>query len=87
VKVSVKSVGHIRKSVGREVVELEGGSFTAGGVIDAMREVASSDPNVGFTRFNTLLVVNGRSAFTAAADDRALEDGDEVLLLPFSHGG
>lgn len=86
-KLVVRCAGHIRKSVGREVVELDGESFTAGGVIDAVRQVAASDPDLGFTKFNTLLVVNGKSAFTAAADDRALEDGDEVLLLPFSHGG
>jgi molybdopterin converting factor small subunit len=31
--------------------------------------------------------VNGKTAFTAAADDRKIVDGDEVLLVPFSHGG
>ena len=45
------------------------------------------DPNLGFSKFNTLVIVNGSSAFTAAADDRMIGDGDEVLLLPFSHGG
>jgi sulfur carrier protein ThiS len=45
------------------------------------------DPNLGFSVYNTLVIVNGEVAFTAAASDRVLEDGDEVLLLPFSHGG
>jgi len=86
-RVRVSCIGHIRKSVGREVVELEGPEYTASKVIEELREMVGPADEAGFTKFNTLLVVNGRSAFTAAADDRALQDGDEVLLLPFSHGG
>lgn len=83
----VRCLGHIRTSVGRETVEVPGDDMTANELIETLREMARSDPHVGFTRFNTLLVVNGESAFTAAADDRRLKDGDQVLLVPFSHGG
>lgn len=86
-RVTVTCVGHIGRSVGKEVVSLDADSLTAGKVIEMMRDMAASDPDRGFTKFNTLLVVNGHSAFTAASDDRELKDGDEVLLLPFSHGG
>jgi molybdopterin converting factor small subunit len=86
-KISIKCLGHIKTSIGTETVELQGEALTAGGVIDTLRKMGAGDPNLGFTRFNTLLVVNGSSAFTAAADDRKLSDGDEVLLVPFSHGG
>lgn len=84
--VRVKCMGHIKTSLGREVVELSG-EMSAGELVDALRKMAGSDPGVGFNRFNTLLVVNGESAFTAASDDRRLHDGDEVFLVPFSHGG
>jgi molybdopterin converting factor small subunit len=87
VTIRVTCLGHIKTSVGREKVELQGDGMTAGELIDAIRKMGAADQNLGFTKFNTLLVVNGKSAFTAAADDRRLEDGDEVLLLPFSHGG
>jgi molybdopterin converting factor small subunit len=80
-------MGHIRTSLGKETIELEEEGLTATGLIEALRTMGSSDPNLGFTKFNTLLVVNGASAFTAASDDRQLKDGDEVMLLPFSHGG
>lgn len=83
----VTCLGHIRTSVGQETVEIPNESMTAGELIEALRGMAGSDPHVGFTKFNTLLVVNGESAFTAAADDRRLKDGDRVLLVPFSHGG
>jgi hypothetical protein len=33
------------------------------------------------------MIVNDGEAFTPAASDRVLIDGDSVLLLPFSHGG
>lgn len=86
-KIRVTCVGHIRKSVGREVLDLEGSGYTASKLIDEVRDMVKPGGEAGFTKFNTLLVVNGMSAFTAAADDRVLRDGDEVLLLPFSHGG
>jgi molybdopterin converting factor small subunit len=84
--VRVKCMGHIKTSLGREAVELPG-EMSAGELIDTLRRMAESDPHVGFNRFNTLLVVNGESAFTAASNDRKLHDGDEVFLVPFSHGG
>lgn len=85
--ITVKCLGHIRTSIGKETVEISSDGMRAGELIDALREMAASDPHLGFNRFNTLLVVNGESAFTAAADDRVLRDGDQVLLVPFSHGG
>lgn len=42
----------------------------------------------GFTKYNTLLVVNDGEAFSASAhEERRLSDGDSVVLVPFSHGG
>jgi molybdopterin converting factor small subunit len=85
--IRVKCVGHIRTSVGAETVELQETEISATGLMERMRDMARSDPKLGFTKFNTLIIVNGGQAFTAAAEDRKLKDGDEVLLLPFSHGG
>ncbi len=85
--IRVTCVGHIRTSLGRETVEVPGDRIKASDLVERLREMGRSDPNLGFNRYNTLLIVNGSVAFTAAASDRILEDGDEVLLLPFSHGG
>lgn len=84
--IRVRSVGHIRTSLGRDVVELDEKTITSGAMIEKLRAIAGGDPRLGFTKVNTLIVVNGGEAFSAA-EDRALKDGDEVLLLPFSHGG
>ena len=83
----VKAVGHIRRSLGAETVELDERGIGAVDLIERLRERAREGPDVGFTRFNTLIVVNGGQAFIPAAEDRKLKDGDEVLLLPISHGG
>ena len=85
--IRVRTMGHIRTSLGKEMVELEGDGMSVVEMMERLRKMASSDPHLGFTKFNTLVIVNGGEAFTAAAEDRELKDGDEVLLLPFSHGG
>ncbi|MDA4136210.1 MAG: MoaD/ThiS family protein [Thaumarchaeota archaeon] len=85
--IRVRCLGHIKTSVGSETVEIRENTMNAGELIESLRKMGAKDPHLGFTRFNTLLIVNGQTAFTAAADDRKLVDGDEVLLVPFSHGG
>jgi molybdopterin converting factor small subunit len=85
--IRVKCLGHIRTSLGMEVIELEENGIRAAAMIEKLRVMGSRDPHLGFTKFNTLIVVNNGEAFTAAAEDRLLGDGDEVLLIPFSHGG
>lgn len=86
--IRVNLAGHIRTSLGTDRVEIEDGEIGASDLIEKLRAMAGGDERLlGFTRFNTLIIVNGTEAFTAAADDRRLLDGDEVLLLPFSHGG
>jgi len=83
----VTCLGHIKTSVGKETVELPGPEITAARLIEKLREMGAGDRHLGFTKFNTLIVVNEEAAFTAAAEDRVLKDGDEVVLVPFSHGG
>jgi molybdopterin converting factor small subunit len=85
--IRVTCVGHIRTSVGRAMVEVQEDKISASALIERLREMGRDDPNLGFSKFNTLVIVNGSSAFTAAAEDRTIDDGDDVLLLPFSHGG
>ena len=85
--IRVTCIGHIRTSVGKETVEIQDSGMKTSELIGRLREMGRGDPNLGFSVYNTLVIVNGEVAFTAAASDRVLEDGDEVLLLPFSHGG
>jgi len=85
--IRVKFFGHIRTSVGEEKLEFPDDEMKTSELVEKVRELGRRDPRMGFTVYNTLVIVNGSSAFTAASDDRLLKDGDEVVLLPFSHGG
>lgn len=85
--IRVTCVGHIGTSVGRETMEIPGDGMKTSELIEMLREMGRDDPALGFTKYNTLVVVNSGDAFTGATRDRVLHDGDEVVLLPFSHGG
>jgi molybdopterin converting factor small subunit len=85
--IRITCVGHIRTSLGKEVVELDDKQIGAAEMIERLRTMGRADPQLGFTKFNTLIIINGGEAFTAGAEDRQLSDGDEIVLLPFSHGG
>ena len=85
--IKVRCVGHIRTSLGTEELNLNIAEISSSELLDRLRGMGKSDPRLGFTKYNTLLIVNEGEVYTAAADDRLLRDGDTVLLLPFSHGG
>ncbi len=85
--IRVRCVGHIRTSLSREELEIDDAEISATRLIERLREMGSNDPRLGFTKFNTIMIVNHGEAFTPGAADRTLKSGDEVLLLPFSHGG
>jgi molybdopterin converting factor small subunit len=85
--IKVRCAGHIRSSLGTEELNLEVAEISSSELLVRLRVMGKSDPRLGFTKYNTLLIVNGGEVYTAAADDRLLRDGDTVLLLPFSHGG
>jgi molybdopterin converting factor small subunit len=85
--IRIRCMGHIQTSVGSEMVELDAESISSTELIERLRERGKADPRLGFTKYNTILIVNDGVAFTAAADDRTLRNGDEVVLIPFSHGG
>lgn len=85
--IKVRCAGHIRSSIGTEELNLDVAEISSSELLERLRAMGKSDPRLGFTKYNTLLIVNGGEVYTAAADDRLLRDGDTVLLLPFSHGG
>jgi molybdopterin synthase sulfur carrier subunit len=45
------------------------------------------DPQLEDTRPNTLILVNGREISVLEGLETKVKDGDEVVLIPFVHGG
>lgn len=82
----VRCVGHIASGVGRVELELAGGELGATELVEKVRE-ASGRADPGFTKFNTVVMVEDGEAFVPAGSDRKVPDGSRVVLIPFSHGG
>lgn len=74
--------------MGAERMDLQEEGITVDGLFTLLFAKKPSQAAHGFTKFNTLVVVNGGEVFSAASQEkRRLSDGDEVVLVPFSHGG
>ncbi len=50
-------------------------------------EKALIDPELGDPKPNTLIIVNGREISVLKSLETTLNDGDEVVFIPVSHGG
>ena len=84
--ITVRCLGHIGTAVGAKELNLPGDDIDASDLVEKVRTATGkSDP--GFTRFNTLVMVEDGEAFVAAGEPRRLKDGARVVLIPFSHGG
>jgi molybdopterin converting factor small subunit len=86
--IHLKFLGHIKTSMGSEEMEVLGETISVGDLFGLLLSSKPAELEHGFTKYNTLLVVNDEEVFSASAQqDRRLSDGDSVLLVPFSHGG
>jgi len=79
-------MGHIGSSVGKGEVTLDESSISAAVLIDKLRGM-SKERDPGFNRHNTIALIGDGEAFVPAAGDRMIKNGEEVVLIPFSHGG
>ena len=84
--ITVRCLGHIGTSVGAKEVQVPESDIDASDLVEKLRAATGrSDP--GFTKFNTLGMVEDGEAFVPAGVARRLKDGARVVLIPFSHGG
>ena len=84
--ISVRCLGHIQTSLGTGEVSLEGPELEVSEIVERLRTMSDKqDP--GFTKFNTIVMVESGEAFVTASARRVVKDGEKVVLIPFSHGG
>lgn len=82
----MRCLGHIQTSVGSGDVSLQGSELEVSDIVEKLRAMSGqADP--GFTKFNTLVMVESGEAFVTASARRVVRDGEKVVLIPFSHGG
>jgi molybdopterin converting factor small subunit len=86
--IHLKFLGHIKTSMGTEEMEIPRESISVEDLFGLLLSSRTAEVAHGFTKYNTLLVVNDGEVFSASAqEERRLDDGDSVLFVPFSHGG
>ncbi len=74
--------------MGSEEFDVPVQAISVGDLFHLMLSKRPAREDHGFSKYNTLLVINDGEAFSASAQqDRILTDGDSVLFVPFSHGG
>jgi len=94
--VEVKLLGTLRGISGRDRIPLKLRGETAT-VRDVIQELVDRlpgrfkrmlvDPELESPRPNTLILLNGREIGVLNGLETPVRDGDEVVLLPVSHGG
>lgn len=84
--ISVRCLGHIATSVGARDVELSDEELEASEIVETLRR-ASIEQEPGFTKYNTLVMVEDGEAFVPASTVKKVRGGERVILIPFSHGG
>lgn len=83
--IKVKLVGHIKRAVGKEEVNLEFDKIDSLSLIRILRDMCGNI-DVGFNEYNTLIIIDGRQSFIPA-DRKELVSGQSLTIIPFSHGG
>ncbi len=84
--ITIRCLGHIGTAVGASEVSLQGSDLDASEIVERLRAMSGrSDP--GFTKYNTLLMVEDGEAYLPAGSGRKIRNGERVALIPFSHGG
>jgi molybdopterin synthase sulfur carrier subunit len=94
VTIAVKFIGSLRHISGTGELALSCKSRVAirelmNEIIKKLPELRRSliDKQLGQPRPNTLVLVNGREISVLNGLETKLKDGDEVVLIPFVHGG
>ena len=84
--IHVRCLGHIGTAVGATEITIQEAWLEAAELVDRVRAMTGlQDP--GFSKYNTLVLVEDGEAFVPAGTSAHISDGARVALLPFSHGG
>jgi sulfur-carrier protein len=91
--ITVKFVGALRHASGRDTRLVDCGGCSVKELICTLTRRKPElrrnliDEELGDSRPNALILVNGREISVMNGLNTALKDGDEVVLVPVAHGG
>jgi len=94
VKVNIRLLGVFRGFTGKSRVSLRLEQPTVRSVISKLADALSVDaksllvdPELNDPRPNALILVNGREISVLNGLETEIKEGDEITLIPISHGG
>jgi MoaD family protein len=94
VKVNVRLMGVFRAYAGKDTITLKLENPTVRQVVDKIAQLFPSeskhmliDPELNDPRPNALLLVNGKEISVLQGLETKVNDGDQIILIPVSHGG
>ena len=91
--IKVRFVGALRLASGKDTRLVDCGGCSVKELIDKISRQHPElrrnliDEELGDSRPNGLILVNGREISVMNGLNTALKDGDEVVLVPVAHGG
>jgi molybdopterin synthase sulfur carrier subunit len=92
--ITVKFIGALRHFSGANKIALDSKGCTS--MKELMNKITKElpklkrspiDPQLEDPRLNTLILVNGKEISVLNGLETKLKDGDEIVLVPFVHGG
>ena len=83
--IRVRCLGHIGTALGATQIDLDETEIDASEIVERLRSRVSGES--GFSKYNTLVMVEDGEAFVPASVERKVKSGERVVLIPFSHGG
>lgn len=94
VNVKVRFLGVFRGLYGKSKMILKLEKPTVGNAVQSLAELLATesrslliDPELNDPRPNTLILLNGREVSALNGLETLVSDGDEITLIPVSHGG
>jgi molybdopterin converting factor small subunit len=94
VSVNVRLIGVFRVYSGRDSLTLRLENPTVRQVVESVARFFSSeskrmliDPELNDPRPNTLVLVNGKEISVLQGLETRVNQGDQIILIPVSHGG
>ena len=85
--IKVKLLGPLKSLIGGEIIELKKNEVCLGDLMGAINDVSSLPETEFPDPSGIIIIVNGSALEVQDNKSQILKDGDEIILLPVSHGG
>jgi molybdopterin converting factor small subunit len=83
--IKVKAYGHLGRALGKKEFEIDKNEIKVKDILALI--TSSSDSKFRISPLTILIVVNGVEISALNQEDTIVKSGDELALIPITHGG